>query len=352
MLEVRAFLRTLPGYAPTPLHELTGLSRALGLGSLYIKDESARFGLEAFKGVGAVWAMSRLFASGARPKMVSSATDGNWGRSLAWAAGRLGISAVIYVPSHTVPARIEAIEREGATVRRVQGTYDDAVRQCAHDSASEGWQPVSDTSYEGYTEIPSWVMDGYDAIFQEADEQLHVRGLPAPNVVLIQGGCGGLLGAATRHFRSQGEPCYLVSVEPVEADCLLASCRAPGGARTASSGRLETVMAGLNCGEVSLVAWPDIRRGVDLFLSIEDEDAARAMRRLARPTPPDPVIVAGESGAAGLAGLLALFHAPHLTHLRTQIPLGRGSRVMVLNTEGATDPAGYERLVGVRPPTP
>jgi diaminopropionate ammonia-lyase len=341
-----AFHRLLPGYAPTPLHSCAHLAAELGIGGLFIKDESQRFGLNAFKGLGAVWALHRLTAAGASPKTVAAATEGNHGRAVAWAARQLGFPAVIFIPDHAAPARIENLRREGAQVELVAGSYDEAVARCARVSAERGWQVVSDTGYEGYTEIPQWIAEGYTTLFREIEAQRSAAKLPAPDVVLVQGGVGGLLHSAVLHFRASRDAPILVAVEPEAADALQASIESPAGMPTPARGSLDTIMAGLNCGRVSLTAWPVVRRGIDMFVTVRDGFAEAAMRRLARPNGDDPQIVSGETGAAGLAGLLALLQSPELAPGRRALALGPERRVLVINTEGATDPAGYRRIVG------
>jgi diaminopropionate ammonia-lyase len=303
-----AFHRGLPGYAPTPLVNCAALADSLGVRSLHMKDESRRFGLNAFKALGASYAMHRLANSRA---IFSAATAGNHGRAVAWSARRLGRGAKIFVPAITVPARIEAIRREGAEVRVVDGSYEDALRLCDAESRKHGWQVVSDVGYEGYMEIPRRVAEGYQTLFREYEEQ---RAEPC-DTVFIQAGVGGLLCAAAEHFRAQAGGPRIISVEPSSADCLLESICA--GYPCVSKGAQDSIMAGLNCSEVSLSAWPSIRRGVDLFLSIDDARTIEAMGLLK-----DAGIDSGESGAAGLAGLMSF--------------RGRfqGSRVLIVNTEG------------------
>jgi diaminopropionate ammonia-lyase len=306
----RDFHRSLPGYAPTPLVDCQRLADSLGVRSLHVKDESHRFGLNAFKALGASFAMHRLARADA---IFSAATAGNHGRAVAWSARRLGCSAKIFVPAITVPARIAAIRREGADVCIVDGSYEDAVRRCDRESRERGWQVISDVGYEGYMEIPKWVVEGYETLFLEYEEQRD----QAPDVVFIQAGVGGLLCAAADHFRSQANGPLIVSVEPESADGLLESISSPNGEPCVSKGAQNSIMAGLNCSEVSLTAWPSVRRGVDMFVAIEDGLTIEAMRLLG-----EAGIDSGESGAAGLAGLL---------ELRSGF---QGSRVLVVNTEG------------------
>lgn len=342
---VREFHRGLPGYEVTPLHRCDGLARALGLARVMVKDESHRFGLEAFKALGASWALERLRTGRSGPVTVTTATDGNHGRAVAWAARRLGCEAVIFIPAHSAAARVEKIRREGARVELVHGTYDEAVAKAEAAGRQNGWQVVSDTGYPGYLEIPRWIAEGYATLFEEAGEQHESAGLESPDVVLIQAGVGSLMHAAVDHFRGLARQPTIVAVEPGQSDPLFASISSPDGSPTPSAGKQDSIMAGLNCGAVSLAAWPTVRRGVDLFLTIDDRHAEEAMRRLARPAEGDPLIVAGESGAAGLAGLLALLEEPRLAPAKEFLRLGPATNVLVISTEGATDPVGYDRIV-------
>jgi diaminopropionate ammonia-lyase len=303
----REFHRTLPAYSPTPLVNCQALADSLGLRSLHVKDESQRFGLNSFKALGASYAIHRIAGDGT---VFSAATAGNHGRAVAWSARRLGCQAKIFVPSITIPARIENIRREGAEVRVVDGSYEDAVRLCDAESRAHGWQVISDTGYPGYMEIPKWVVEGYGTLFLEYEEQRD----HAPDAVFVQAGVGGLLSAAVDHFRAQEGGPLIISVEPDEADCLLESILS--GEPSVSKGAQNSIMAGLNCSEVSLAAWPSIKRGADLFLSIADRLTLEAMTLLA-----GAGIDSGESGAAGLAGLLSV---------RERF---QGQRVLLVNTE-------------------
>jgi diaminopropionate ammonia-lyase len=349
---VRDFHRTLPGYAPTPLHRLPGLADTLGLADLFLKDEGQRFGLLAFKALGASWALHRLRERNRGFTTVSAATEGNHGRAVAWSARRLGLQSVIFIRATAAPFRMERLRQEGARVVPVDGSYEDAVAQCARESAEHGWQVVSDTGYEGYLEIPHWIAEGYSTLFDEADEQRSAAGLPAPDLVIVQAGVGGLLHAAVDACRAWPEPPILVCVEPADADPLFESINTPAGDPVESRGTQNSIMAGLNTGRPSLSAWPAIRRGVELFLTIEDSWAEEAMRRLASPAEGDPAVVAGESGAAGIAALLALSEAAELALARDFLRLTRRRRAMVIVTEGATDPDNYARVVGRAPGAP
>jgi diaminopropionate ammonia-lyase len=340
---VLAFHRALPGYAPTPLHRLTELARSLGLRDLLVKDEGHRFGLKAFKSLGASWALERIRRAGVPLSTVASATEGNHGRGVAWAARQLGLNAVIFMTTKASPRRIEAIRREGAEVVILEGTYEEAVRMCAERSAAEGWQVVADVGYDGYMEIPLWITEGYSTILQEVKEQSSALGR-RPDVVIAQAGVGGFAAAVMEHFGAETPRPRLAIIEPVEADPLLESAKSPEGRPTTSTGRQNTVMGGLNCSEVSLTAWPVIRDRADLYFSVTDDFALEAMRRYAAPAGNDPRVVAGESGASGLAGLLALTSVDALRGAREALGLGPESTVLVFITEGDTDPDSWARI--------
>jgi diaminopropionate ammonia-lyase len=280
---------------------------------------------------------------------VATATDGNHGRAVAWAARKHGLAAVVFIPARSAPARVAAIRGEGATVVPVDGSYDDTVARCAAESAARGWQVVADTGYAGAMEIPRLVAEGYETLFLETDAQLEDRLMPQPDLVLIQGGVGALAAAAVGHYGRRRERPRLVVVEPDDADCLLESILSEDGQPRVSRGRQASIMAGLNCGLPSLAAWPILRAGIDLFLGIEDRFAVEAMRLLWRPAPGDARVESGESGAAGLAGLLALSTDDAFTAARERLPLSGATTALVINTEGATDPEGFQRITGERP---
>lgn len=341
---IRAFHALLPGYAPTPLVALPGLAHSLGLGLVLLKDEGQRFGLKAFKSLGASWAIHRLLQSGVKLDTVSAATEGNHGRAVAWTARQLGLRAVIFMTNRASPLRAAAIANEGAEVCLVDGTYEDAVRTCAEQSAMHGWQVVADVGYDDYLEIPRWITAGYSTIFGECAEQQAAQGLPEPDVIIVQAGVGGFAAAAAEHVREQPRQPRLGVVEPVEADPLLESASSPNGVPTPSTGAQRTLMAGLNCSSVSLSAWPVLRATADVFLTVRDDWAIDAMRRLAAPSPGDRAVVAGESGAAGLAGLLALMEHPPFLPARKHLGLGPDSTVLLVVTEADTDPVSWRRL--------
>ena len=344
---VRGFHRSLPGYSPTPLVRLTGLAKSLGVGDFYLKYEGARFGLSAFKALGGSWALHRLLAS--RPgtfTTVSTASEGNHGRAVAWAARLMKIPCVIFLPAHAAAERIANIEHEGATVMLVDGTYEDAVRRCDRESGERGWQIISDVGYEGYLEIPPLVVEGYSTIFGEIDEQLAAEGWPSPDLVLIPGGVGGILQAGVDHYRGLADPPAIVGVEPQAADCLTTSLGSPGGAPAISQGDRATTLACLNCAEVSWPSWPSIRRGVDAMMAIDDEAAFDAVRRLYRPVPGDRSLEAGNSGAAATGGLVTLMNDPRCVELKNHLRAGPETVVLALCTEAAIDRAAFQQVIG------
>lgn len=364
---VRDFHRRLPGYQPTPLHDVGDLADQLGVRRVLVKAESRRLGLPSFKVLGASWAtyqalvdrlggepewgsIDELAAAVAdlRPLRLTAATDGNHGRAVAFMARKLGLGCDILVPKGTAVSRIDAIHDEGATVTVIDGTYDDAVRRAAAE-ASTSCLVIADTSDSLTDPAPARVIDGYRTIFDEIDEELALRGLGQPDVVVIPVGVGALMAAAVTHYRTRdtGQPgdveIEIIGVEPRTANCVQESVIA--GHLTTVDGPHESIMAGLNCGTPSEVAWPAVSSGVDTFVSIPDGFACDAMRTLA-----DADIVAGETGAAALAGFSALIGASTAAANQDRSE----QTVLILVSEGATDPAGYREIVGSRhfPETP
>jgi diaminopropionate ammonia-lyase len=347
---VQKFHSSLPGYQTTPLHALPGLASHLGLGNLYIKDESHRFGLDAFKVLGASWAIHRMLArnDNAGPPVFACATDGSHGRAVAWAARRAGAKAVVYVPRSMPPVRMEAIRKEGAEVVVVDGLYDDAVRKADHEARLHGWQIISDNAYPGHSgEIPGWVMEGYRTLFVEADQQLAALAAAPLDLVILQAGVGAMAAAAAAHFRTRGRPHLpvLACVQPVSSDCLVESAFSENGEPCKTTGTQDSIMALLNCGMPSLLAWPVLRTSIALFLSIEDRFAEEAVRCLYHPVDGDPRILAGESGAAGLAGLIALCTAPRFSEAKEKLGISRNLSAMVIVTEGPSNPGSFNRIV-------
>jgi diaminopropionate ammonia-lyase len=362
----KAEISSWPGYAPTPLLALPALAAASGVARLWCKDEGQRFGLGSFKALGGSFAVFRHLTEVVRERTgtpvtsadliagrhrdairsvtVTTATDGNHGRSVAWGAELFGCRCVVYMHEGVSEGRAEAVRAFGAEVVRVPGTYDDSVRACAEDARRFGRQVISDTAYPGYAEIPRTVMHGYAVMVEELLAQLPAGDLPTH--VIVQVGCGGFAAAVYgRLWERLGErrP-RLVVVEPINADCVFRSGDA--GRLVAARGGLETVMGGLACGEVSLVAWPILETGAAAFMAIGDSWAVRAMRRLASGDGGDPRIVAGEAGAAGIAALMA---ASASESARRIVGLGSDSRVLAIVSEGATDAEVYRSIVGRAP---
>ena len=349
------------GYAVTPLHSLPALAQAMGVASVHYKDEGSRFGLGSFKALGGAYAVARLLCRelGAQlgrtlttqdlltPELralcggitVTCATDGNHGRSVAWGAQLFGCQCVIYIHATVSEGRKEAIAQYGAQVVRTAGNYDDAVRQADLDAKQYGRFVISATSYPGYMEVPRAVMQGYQLMVEEAAQQLPER----PTHIFVQAGVGGLAAAVCGYFweRDAGDRPIYVVVEPDKADCLTQSAKA--GQLTAVTGDIDTLMAGLACGEVSHLAWEILEKGTDAFCVIPDDAAVAAMRLLAHPLGNDPVIVAGESAVAGVAAAIA---ASQSDAARQTLGLNADSRILFFGSEAATDPALYEQLVG------
>ena len=350
-----------PAYAPTPLFNLENLANSIQVSRLWYKDESQRFGLKSFKALGGAYAVVRQLqlrvkdATGVEPDMqallerkfenivsrvtISCATDGNHGRSVAWGCQLFGCGCVIYIHRDVSEARQRAMEAFGAEVIRISGNYDDSVRQAAADAEQYGRTIVSDTSYAGYMDIPKDVALGYTVLLAEAVEQM---GGEIPTHVFIQGGVGGLASAVCAYFWElwgKARPRFIV-VEPEQANCLQQSARA--GAPVVVEGDLDTLMAGLACGEVSALAWKILKPGVDDFLTVNEIAVPHTMRLLASGVEGDPPIEAGESAVAGLAALIT---ARNSSELSGQLALDESSRIFILGTEGATDPELYQRLI-------
>lgn len=346
--EALAFHRAMPEYAPTPLHRLDELARSIGLAAVLLKDESPRFGLNAFKGLGASFAVHRWLSQHADRDMVTftTATDGNHGRAVAWAARRAGHRAVIFIPAHAAASRVAAIRAEGAEVIRVAEGYDAAVRRAHEAAVAEGWVVIQDTATPGYETIPDWIAAGYWTHARELEPDPHGEGRPAVDLVVLHAGVGTWAAAITAyywHHYGERRP-RIAIVEPARAPCMLAAAEA--GTATPVDASQRTVMAGLDCALASTNAVAMLRESVDAFFVIDDAWALEAMRRLATPMGHDPVVIAGESGAAGIAGLLALHGHGDLAAVRDHLGLGATTRALVWSTEGATDPAHWAEVVG------
>lgn len=327
--EAIVFHRSLDGYAPTPLIELPSLATELGVGRVFAKDESSRLGLPAFKALGASWAVHRALRGVDNPVTVVTATDGNHGRAVARFARLLGHRAEIVVPPGVHPSAVQAIVDEGASVTAIDGTYDDAVAAAATLAKRIGGVLVQDTAWDGYEEIPGWIVEGYATLFAEVDQQLAGTGLGRPDLVLVPVGVGSLLQAALAHYRGdRAEPgTAIASVEPEAAACIAPSLAAgkPVTVETA-----VTVMTGLNCGTPSSLAWPYIINGLDAAVAVSDIADVQAAHDLA-----DLGVHSGPCGAAGLAAARSVLTGPGADLRRSHLGVGRESIIVLIITEGS-----------------
>ncbi|MGW6063072.1 diaminopropionate ammonia-lyase [Streptomyces sp. NPDC055189] len=338
---VREFHASLPEYVPTPLTELPSLATQWGVGRVFVKDESSRLGLPAFKALGASWAVHRLLAEraagGTHPVQVTlvTATDGNHGRAVARTARLLGQGARVFLPQGVHPEAAAAISAEGAEVTQVTGRYDEAVRLAAEASAAPDAVLVQDTAWPGYEQIPGWIVEGYSTLCVEIDEQLTAAGIDeGPDLVAVPVGVGSLAQAVVTHYRSRpaGQGPALLAVEPEAAACVLASLRVGEPASVITG---ETVMAGLNCGTPSSIAWPYLTNGLDAAIAVTDADSAGAVATMAALG-----ISSGPCGAAAPAGAGAVLTGPGAGERRTALGLGPTAVVVLLSTEGrAANPA-------------
>jgi diaminopropionate ammonia-lyase len=366
--KVRSFHRQVPGYQMSPLKALPNLAARLGLGGIWVKDESVRLNLSSFKVLGGSYAIyqlirqrlglldqeisfTELMEGSLRdrlgPVVFAAATDGNHGRGVAWSASRMGFEAVIYVHKNTSKERIRAIERNGGKVVVVDGTYDDAVRQVYQDAQANGWTVVSDTAWEGYEDIPRWVMQGYTTLLSEAQEQLAGQGLSRPTHLLVQAGVGSLAAATIGFYDNLFGPDRPLSVvvEPTRAACLFASAQAGDGKPHSVAGDLDTIMAGLACGEPNPLAWQILQECSDFFAMCPDYVADKGMRVYGVPLRGDPFIVSGESGAVTLGALMYIMEYPGAIELRNALNLGPEAQVLLINSEGNTAPDDFRHVV-------
>lgn len=365
--KVRAFHRSFPEYAVTPLAELGALAKELGVASVHVKDESFRFGLNAFKVLGGSYAIGRCIAERLGvdisdlpyKKLVSpeireklgemtfvTATDGNHGRGVAWTAGRLNQNSLVYMPKGSSPERLRNIQALGAEAYITELNYDDAVRLAKEKARERGWALVQDTSWDGYEDIPAWIMEGYTTMASEAVEQL---GGTKPTHVFLQAGVGAMAGAVCAYFTAlygDSDRPIITVVEPDGADCIYRTALANDGRLHTVSGHMNSIMAGLCCGEPCPIGWEILRDHADHFVSIPDSIAAEGMRILAQPLPGDPKMVSGESGAAALGFVAEVLRNPELSELRDLLGLDAQSRILCFSTEGDTDSENYRRIVG------
>lgn len=366
--KVRNFHKSFPEYKVTPLYSLDQLSKQLGVGNIWVKDESYRFGLNAFKVLGGSYAIGKYLAEKLnvdiselsfeklRSKEVKeklgditfvTATDGNHGRGIAWAANQLGQKSVVLMPKGSSEIRLNNIRKEGAEASITDLNYDETVRLASQKAEENGWVLVQDTAWDGYEKIPTWIMQGYGTILDEAVEQIAEAGVERTTHVFLQAGvgsfAGSMLGYLARKFGDERP--ITVIVEPDKADCLYKSILVGDGKPHSVTGALNTIMAGLACGEPSTTSWVVLKDYAEIFVSCPDYVAARGMRILANPLGSDPQIVSGESGAVGL-GLVSLIAENKMLHdMKETLKLNQDSKILIISTEGDTDPENYKEIV-------
>jgi len=362
---INRFHRTLPNFDPTPLAKLDNLARHLGVASIRVKDESFRCGLNAFKILGASYALSThlaqklnlplenlSFADFKSPELKTrlkdftciTATDGNHGKAVAWAAKQLGCRAVIFMPTGTTPARLKSIKSLGADASIIEGNYDDAVRMAAEQARLNQWLLIQDTAWTGNEEIPMQVMQGYLTMFDEAIEQL---GGSIPTHVFVQCGVGSLAGSLQGYLVEKfgDQRPQLSVVEPTKAACHYESMKAMDGQPHTVAGDLNTIMAGLACGNPSKISWEILRDFTDVFVACPDGVTITGMRVLGNPLTGDDRVISGESGAVTLGLLINLLKRPELEPLKKDLDINSDSRILLFSTEGDTDPEMYRKIV-------
>lgn len=366
---IRSFHETVPEYRATPLVRLDALADKLGVKRIYVKDESKRFGLNAFKGLGGIYAVTKVLCRelGLDIKKVSfydlktperrdaikdtvfiTATDGNHGRGVAWAASQYGCKSYIYMTKGTAQSRVDAIKAAGAEeVIVTDMNYDDTVRLAAKLAEENGWQLTQDTAWEGYEEIPEWITQGYTTMGAEILDQLRLDGIIRPTHLFLQAGVGSYAGGILGYFANRfgGHPPVTAIVEPVNVACVFESALAGDGKPHAVPGIQETIMAGLNCGEPCLTTWEILRDFASFYAACPDYVTAKGMRTLAAPLGNDTRIISGESGAVGLGLLALLMERNDLSEIRRMMDLNEESVVLLISTEGDTDPIGYYDVV-------
>ncbi|MFZ5651977.1 MAG: diaminopropionate ammonia-lyase [Bacillota bacterium] len=362
------FHKSFPQYQATPLRSLSNLAKYADVGGIYVKDESSRFGLNAFKVLGGTYAIGRYLAGRLNEDISDisfdklktpeikqrlgeitfiSATDGNHGRGVAWAAQQLGQKAVIYMPKGSALVRLENIKATGAEGYITDLNYDDAVRLAAENAEKYGWVIVQDTAWEGYYDIPTWIMQGYATMAAEALDQLKGMGVDKPTHIFVQAGVGALAGAMQGYFASifgESRPVMAI-VEPNKADCLYKSALAGDGRPRAVTGDMNTIMAGLACGEPNPIGWNILWDYSDMFISCPDYIAAMGMRILGCPLGEDPRVVSGESGAVTTGILMEILKNDCLKEIKDLLGLDRNSKILVFSTEGDTDPGIYRNII-------
>ena len=362
--EIQKFHKSFPMYEPTPLACLADTAKALGLGAIYVKDESYRFGLNAFKVLGGSYAIGNYLAgrlgktagemsyqdliSDETRKALGdvtfvTATDGNHGRGVAWTARQFHQKAVVYMPKGSAAERLANIQAEGAEASITDLNYDDAVRLANSQAEKNGWVMVQDTAWEGYEDIPTWIMQGYGTMGLEAWQQLPEK----PTHIFLQAGVGSMAGAVAGLFTNiyGSERPVITIVEPNKADCLYRTAEADDGTRHFVTGDMDTIMAGLACGEPCSIGWEVLKQCVDHFISCPDYAAAEGMRVLGNPAGTDRKVVSGESGAAAFGCVAEIMTNPELADMKKELGLDETSRVLFFSTEGDRDKENYRAII-------
>lgn len=365
---VRKFHASIEGYEPTPLVSLECLAEKLGVSRIYVKDESKRFGLNAFKGLGATYAIARLMCEklgvdiGAidynyfklrevkekiKDMVFVTATDGNHGRAVAWAAAQLGCKSIVYMPKGSSLKRLQHIKDTGAEAFITDVNYDDAVRLARRKAEDTGGYLVQDTAWEGYEKVPNWITQGYTTMAAEAIDQMKQDGAPKPTHVFLQAGVGSFAGGILGYFANvyKDELPVTIIAEPENAACIYKSALADDGNPHSVTGDLNTIMAGLACGEPNTVTWPILRDFAKAYISCPDYAAAKGMRVLAAPMGSDKKVISGESGAVGLGLLALILEKGELKNLKNKLKLNEKSVIICFSTEGDTDPEQYQAII-------
>lgn len=366
--DVMDFHKSFPMYSETPLRDMKNLARELGLGRIYVKDESYRFGLNAFKVLGGSYAIGNylamklgksisempydvLISDQVREQLGEmvfvTATDGNHGRGVAWTANQLKQKSVVLMPKGSSLERLENIRAEGADASITDLNYDDAVRKANGIAEDNGWVMVQDTAWEGYEDIPAWIIQGYSTMGYEAYEQLKAIGEEKPTHIFLQAGVGSMAAAITGLFSSiYGEDRPIITiVEPNKADCLYRTAEANDGQLRVVSDDMDTIMAGLACGEPCTIGWEILKDYTDFFISCPDFTAAEGMRMMGNPPRGDEKVISGESGAATLGCVAEIMTNENLAWMREKLQLDESSRVLFFSTEGDTDKKSYQDIV-------
>ena len=366
--EVMDFHKSFPMYSETPLRDMKNLAGELGLGRIYVKDESYRFGLNAFKVLGGSYAIGNYLAKKLGKSITEmpynvivsddvreelgemvfvTATDGNHGRGVAWTANQLKQKSVVLMPKGSSLERLENIRAEGADASITDLNYDDAVRKANSIAEENGWVMVQDTAWAGYEDIPTWIIQGYSTMGYEAFEQLKAIGEEKPTHIFLQAGVGSMAAAITGLFSSvYGEDRPIITiVEPNKADCLYRTAEANDGQLRVVSGDMDTIMAGLACGEPCTIGWEILKDYADFFISCPDFTAAEGMRMMGNPPRGDEKVISGESGAATLGCVAEIMTNENLAWMREKLQLNQSSRVLFFSTEGDTDKKSYQDIV-------